>query len=203
MKVVWGRRKATASDVQAALANQRPLKDSTSRTVLLRLEEKGYVSHEVDGRTFVYACLQPPETIAARAVKQIVDRFCHGSLESLLTGMVEDEIVDHPAELQEIVNRRSEARGATRNPPLRKGRSVHEVCGIRIFEPEFNRHSVGFGRSFAGVSGCLWKHGLAFTFTHRGAPLRALAVDVAGDVGVAAAGDSYACAPSGYCSTFH
>jgi BlaI family penicillinase repressor len=105
MNIIWSRGTATAADIQSILAaEQRPLKDSTIRTVLTRLEEKGYVQHEVNGRTFVYSCLEPPGSVAARAVKQIIDRFCHGSLESLLAGMVDNELVD-PDDLQEIADR--------------------------------------------------------------------------------------------------
>jgi predicted transcriptional regulator len=111
MNVVWSRGTATAADIQIALAAERPLKDSTIRTVLLRLEEKGYVQHNIDGRTFVYSCVEPPASIAARAVKQILDRFCHGSLESLLAGMVNDEMVD-TAELREIVDRLARSQSA-------------------------------------------------------------------------------------------
>jgi len=79
----------------------------------MRLEEKGYVHHEVAGRTFVYSSVETAGSIAARAVQQIVDRFCHGSLESLLVGMVNDELVD-PDELRKIVDRLShERRSAT------------------------------------------------------------------------------------------
>jgi BlaI family penicillinase repressor len=109
LNVVWKRQTATAAEVQESLTPDRALKDSTIRTVLLRLEEKGYVRHEVTGRTFVYSCVQAPGSIAARAVQQIVDRFCHGSLESLLAGMVEDELVD-TAELRQIVDRLSRER---------------------------------------------------------------------------------------------
>ena len=109
MNAIWAQGTATAADVQKALAGERPLRDSTIRTVLLRLEEKGYVQHEVNGRTFVYSCLEPPRSIAARAVQQIVDRFCHGSLESLLAGMVDDKLVD-TQQLREIVDRLSRDR---------------------------------------------------------------------------------------------
>ncbi len=110
MKIIWSRGTATASDVQKALSEERPLKDSTIRTVLMRLEEKGYVQHEVSGRTFVYSCLEAPGSVAARAVKQILDRFCHGSLEALLAGMVDDELVD-TEELQQIADRLGRERG--------------------------------------------------------------------------------------------
>lgn len=70
------------------------MKDSTVRTVLRRLENKGFLKHAVDGRTYVYEGVEAPENMAMRAVRQIVDRFCHGSVESLLLGMVENEVID-------------------------------------------------------------------------------------------------------------
>jgi predicted transcriptional regulator len=109
MNLLWKTGTATAADLQKLLAKDRPLKDSTIRTVLLRLEEKGYVQHSLDGRTYVYSCLEPPRSVAAQAVQQILDRFCHGSLETLLAGMVDDELVD-TEELQKIANRLSKQR---------------------------------------------------------------------------------------------
>ena len=106
MSVIWSRSHATAADLQSALLPKHTFKDSTVRTMLTRLEDKGYLRHSVDGRTFVYSSMEPPRNLAVRAVKQIVDRFCHGSLESLLAGMVDDEIVE-PEELQRIVDRLS------------------------------------------------------------------------------------------------
>jgi predicted transcriptional regulator len=103
MDIVWNRGSATAGEIQDALTPERPLKDSTIRTVLTRLEEQGYVRHKVRGRTFVYSGVEPAHKVAVRAVKQILDRFCHGSVESLLVGMVDGEMVD-PAELQRIAD---------------------------------------------------------------------------------------------------
>ena len=119
MNAIWSRGKATAADVQAELAPRRELRDSTVRTLLTRLEAKGYLRHQVDGRTFVYSSVEPPGSLAVRAVKQILDRFCHGSLESLLVGMVDDEIVDS-AELQRIVDRLKERQPAKERKALRR-----------------------------------------------------------------------------------
>lgn len=104
MNAIWSRGTVTAADLQTALAPQRTLRDSTIRTLLTRLEAKGYLRHKVDGRTFVYSSVEPPRSLAVRAVRQIIDRFCHGSVESLLVGMVDDEVVN-PDELQRIVDR--------------------------------------------------------------------------------------------------
>ncbi len=117
MAVVWSRPASSAADIQRALEPQRPLKDSTIRTILTRLEEKGYVEHTVEGRTFLYSGTERPSNVAARAVQQILDRFCHGSLESLLVGMVDSEIVDAD-ELQRIAGRL----GQTRRKQIEKKR---------------------------------------------------------------------------------
>jgi predicted transcriptional regulator len=123
MDIIWSRNAATAADVQSALQPDRTLRDSTVRTVLSRLEEKGYLKHKVDGRTFVYSSVERPANLAVRAVKQIVDRLCHGSFESLLVGLVDDEIVD-PQELQQIVDRLAAQRSNNaRQPAKRKVRS--------------------------------------------------------------------------------
>jgi predicted transcriptional regulator len=111
MHIVWSRGSATAGEIQDALAAERPLKDSTIRTVLTRLEEKGYVRHKVRGRTFVYSGVEEPHKVAVRAVKQILDRFCQGSVESLLVGMVDGEMVD-PEELQRIADHLARERRA-------------------------------------------------------------------------------------------
>ena len=119
MRAIWPRGAATATDIQDALAPQRILRDSTVRTLLTRLEAKGYLRHKIDGRAFVYSSTEAPRSLAVRAVRQIVDRFCQGSFESLLAGMVDDEIVD-PDELQAIANRLSAERRAKQGKPAKR-----------------------------------------------------------------------------------
>src|SRR5881397_253834 len=94
MEVVWRRGTASAESVREALAPERPLKESTVRTLLGRLEAKGYLTHDLEGRTFLYRAVETPRRLAARAVRQIVDRFCQGSLEDLVTGMVDAKLLD-------------------------------------------------------------------------------------------------------------
>jgi predicted transcriptional regulator len=93
MNVVWTSGVVTADDVRAALARSRPLKDSTVRTILRRLEEKGFVEHAVEGRTFHNSSKVAPQNVASSAVRVIIDRFCAGSVENLLVGMVDSELV--------------------------------------------------------------------------------------------------------------
>jgi BlaI family penicillinase repressor len=89
------------------------LKEVTIRTLLRRLEQKGYLRHEVDGRAFIYQATEPARSLAARAVRQIVDRLCQGSLEELVSGMVEAKVVSKGEldKLAEAVRKRREGGG--------------------------------------------------------------------------------------------
>ena len=111
MEILWAHGPATSDQVRVALAAKRPLKDSTVRTILRRLQEKGYVKHKVDGRTFIYTGVEPARNLAVRAVRQIIDRFCDGSVEQLLVGMVEDEMVNR-RELQQLAQKIAQRKSA-------------------------------------------------------------------------------------------
>jgi BlaI family transcriptional regulator, penicillinase repressor len=90
--LVWRLGTATAEQVRRGL--QRPLKESTVRTVLRRLEEKGHLEHIVEGRTFVFRAAESRNHAAAKAVKRIADWFCEGSIADVVTGLVEARMLD-------------------------------------------------------------------------------------------------------------
>jgi predicted transcriptional regulator len=92
VQVVWANAPVNAETVREKLS--RPLKESTVRTVLRRLEEKGYVTHTIDGRTFVYDAAEPRGHVAAKAVQRIVDWVCSGSVEEVLVGMVDTNMIN-------------------------------------------------------------------------------------------------------------
>jgi BlaI family transcriptional regulator, penicillinase repressor len=94
MDYVWSNGPVSAEACREALAARRPMKESTIRTVLRRLEQKGYVAHEVSGRTFIYRAAELRQNVAVRAVKNIIDRFCGGSAEELVIGMVDNAVLD-------------------------------------------------------------------------------------------------------------
>jgi predicted transcriptional regulator len=110
MEFIWSRGPSTAEACREALVPVRSLKDSTIRTVLRRLEEKGLVTHQVQGRTFLYQATQPRRHFAARAVQHIIDRFCGGSVEQLLVGMVENNVLT-PNDLEQLAHRVAQRRG--------------------------------------------------------------------------------------------
>jgi BlaI family transcriptional regulator, penicillinase repressor len=107
MRLVWTAESITAEAVRERLS--RPLKESTIRTVLRRLEEKGFVTHSVSGRTYVFRAVESRGNVAARAVRKIVDWICNGSVEEVLVGMVDTEVLE-PAQLQRLADKIAKAR---------------------------------------------------------------------------------------------
>lgn len=113
LHVLWQRGTATADDVRAALEKTRKLKESTVRTLLRRLEDKGFVAHDVEGRAFIYRPKVAPQNVATQAVRGIIDRFCSGSVEALLAGMVDGELIT-PQKLRQLADKIAEAEGKAR-----------------------------------------------------------------------------------------
>ena len=114
MDVLWDLKSATAEEIRVALARRHFMKESTARTILKRLEDKGYVRHRVDGRTNIYTGIHQPSNVAAKAVRNIIDRLCNGSVEQLLVGMVDNEVIDKRdlADLARKINKRKTDKGS-------------------------------------------------------------------------------------------
>ena len=92
LTILWTHGEMTAFAVRKHVS--RKLKDPTIRTVLRRLEDKGYVTHSVVSGTFIYRATDSAEAAAASAVQGIVDGYCGGSLERVLRGLVDAGFVD-------------------------------------------------------------------------------------------------------------
>ncbi len=111
MQLIWAHGSLTAELARERLA--RRLKESTVRTVLRRLEEKGYVNHAVEGRTYVYQATHPRGKVAAKAVQRIIDLFCNGSVEEVLVGMVDNAMLDQ-RQLRTLADKVAKAKAGRR-----------------------------------------------------------------------------------------
>lgn len=104
MDYVWEYPGCTAEMCREGLAAQRRLKDSTIRTVLRKLEEKGYAEHDVVGRTYVYRPIDTPRTVAVEAARRLIDQFCGGSVEDFLIGLVDNQVLE-PKQLRRLADK--------------------------------------------------------------------------------------------------
>ena len=94
----------TADQVRTALDATHPLKDSSVRTLLRRLEARGLLSHTVEGRVFVYRAETSSKRMAARSVKQLIDGFWAGSAERFLAGLVDEKVLS-ASELERLARK--------------------------------------------------------------------------------------------------
>jgi predicted transcriptional regulator len=101
MDYVWSHPNCTAEMCREGVESRRPLKDSTIRTILRNLEEKGYVAHKLEGRTFIYRAVDSPRSVAVQAAQQLIERFCGGSVEEFLVGLVDNQVLE-PKQLQRL-----------------------------------------------------------------------------------------------------
>jgi len=89
MQIVWERGEVSASEVGRILSPKRRLARNTVRTLLLRMEEKGWLTHREAGRTYVYSAALPREATIGKKVLEIVDTLCGGSPETLMTALLD------------------------------------------------------------------------------------------------------------------
>jgi predicted transcriptional regulator len=87
MEIVWEQGEVSVSEVRDLLA--RRLARNTVQTMMVRLEEKGWLKHRSVGRTFVYAANIPRQASLGVRVAQMVDRFFQGSTEAMVTALLE------------------------------------------------------------------------------------------------------------------
>lgn len=89
MDIVWERGEVSASDVRRALARTRAVARNTVRTLLERMEEKGWIIHREQGRTFLYSAAQPRQATIGQKVREVVETVCGGSAETLVTALLD------------------------------------------------------------------------------------------------------------------
>lgn len=109
MDVLWDRGEATADQVRQALPDS--LHDSTVRSLLRTLEQKGYVAHKTKGKAFVFRPAVARDQVERSVIGSVLRRFFDGSAEELVLRLIEDEQLT-PEQLDEL---RKARRGRRRN----------------------------------------------------------------------------------------
>jgi predicted transcriptional regulator len=125
MEFLWANGPAASETVRAVISRSaatkdRALAESTVRTVLRRLEDKGFVRREDVAGRYLYSGAESPRKVAAEAVRNAIRNFCRGSVEELLAGMVDHRVVS-PAELRRLADK-IEAYGKSETKTQKKGR---------------------------------------------------------------------------------
>ena len=105
MNVLWDRGPSTVVEIQQALSDD--LVDSTIRTLLGILVEKGYVRREKDGRAFRYHTAMARDVSRSNVVASVVQRF-FGRPADLVLNMIDSNDLDAEelAEIRRALDRR-------------------------------------------------------------------------------------------------
>ena len=99
MEVVWARGCATVAEVVEALEGKDAY--TTILTLMRILKAKGYLSSRKEGRAFVFIPKVDRDTVARKAVHQLLSKFFAGSPGELVLAFLREEELT-PGELGQI-----------------------------------------------------------------------------------------------------
>lgn len=112
-RVLWDLGRATVRQVHAAFPAGRAIEFATVQTYLRRLETKGYVKGQLEGRVRVYVPGVRPTTVIRETVDELVERLFGGETLPLVRHLIEDRGMQEQelAELRRLIDRLEEESG--------------------------------------------------------------------------------------------
>lgn len=93
MHIIWHLNRCTVSDVIQQLGSPKP-PHSTISSIVRILEKKGFVDHKAYGRTYEYFPVISKENYGKTSLQQLVSNYFEGSMDRLVSHIVEEEKVD-------------------------------------------------------------------------------------------------------------
>ena len=90
MECLW-EKPHTLMELVAALSSSAGWSKSTVATVIRRMEEKGIVSYEEQGRTKTFYPTLSREDVTARETRNLLQRAYHGSVGLLVSAMAKSD----------------------------------------------------------------------------------------------------------------
>ncbi len=89
MNLVWEHGEVTVADVWKALSRRRSVARNTIQTMIVRLEEKGWLHCQSEGHAFRYRAAVPREAVQGMMVRRLLDSAFGGSAEGLVLALLE------------------------------------------------------------------------------------------------------------------
>ena len=109
MRIVWERKRCAARDVYEQGQREHGWAPSTSKTLLRRLTEKGYLKTQRVGNSFLYRPARPMLRSLFQAADSLLENTANGSTGSLLAYMVKksDLSTEELAELRALLDQQA------------------------------------------------------------------------------------------------
>jgi BlaI family penicillinase repressor len=110
MKVLWEQGQATVGEVVEALGRSTGLAYTTIATMLRKMEARGLVAHESEGRRFLYRPAVSPDAVTRSMAHDVLERLFEGSLSDMLSHLLSTREVsrDELLELERLIRDRKQ-----------------------------------------------------------------------------------------------
>lgn len=92
MEIVWEREEVTVADVWKTLGERRTVTRNTVQTLMSRLDERGWLRHRADGKTFFYQAAHPQEAAQRQLVRKLVQSAFGGEAGGLVMALLENGV---------------------------------------------------------------------------------------------------------------
>jgi predicted transcriptional regulator len=108
MKVLWERGPASVADVHDALGPDSGLAYTTIATMLRKMEARGLVTHDSEGRRFLYHAAIEPDVVTRSMANDVLDRLFEGRLADMLDHLLSTREIsrDELRELERLIRER-------------------------------------------------------------------------------------------------
>lgn len=94
LEVLWAKQDASAREVTDVLSETRSVAYTTVQTMLKILDRKGFVTHQTEGRTFIYRAAVSRVQARSSALRQLVGQFFGGSPNALAQHLLSEHEID-------------------------------------------------------------------------------------------------------------
>ena len=91
LNVVWEKGRVTVHDVKEVLGKGRKPAYTTILAMMRKMDAKGYLEHDVEGRTFIYRAAISQEDVRYDVLNDILERLFDGSPALMVNSLVEQK----------------------------------------------------------------------------------------------------------------
>ena len=108
MTELWALEQGTVRDVLAQLAPDRNLAYTSAATILRIMEQKGFVTSEKQGKTFLYRPALAKDAYQSKTLRNLSDKLFDGTPASMVARLVNDQGISEAAleEIRALLDRR-------------------------------------------------------------------------------------------------
>ncbi|MEA4841980.1 BlaI/MecI/CopY family transcriptional regulator [Anaerotignum propionicum] len=108
MNVIWKYAPINTNDIIQQISREKSWNPKTIQTMIFRLEKKGVLTHEKEGRIFVYSPLIQKESYLEIAKNTFINRFFDGAFNQMVVNYLsKHELTDKDIDdLQKILDKK-------------------------------------------------------------------------------------------------